>query len=156
MRDLGQIDVFYNEIEALDTEFVNWQKLHTLYLSYNKLTELPKNLDTLKNLTGLYVWENRLGYLPESLSKMTALLYLRVNRNYLKKFPEMKNLRLLEEIDISHNYFETLPEDIYEFPNLKILAVVNNPWNDQTWKVLQEKTVELRKREVSVHLSEKD
>ena len=68
----------------------------------------------------------------------------------------MKNLKLLEEIDISHNYFESLPEAIYEYPNLKILAVVNNSWNEETWKVLQEKTVELRKKEVSVHLSEKD
>jgi internalin A len=111
----------------------------------------------LKNLTGLYVWENRLGSLPECLSKMTGLLYLRVNRNYLKTFPQgMKNLSLLEEIDISHNYFESLPESIYGYSNLKILAVVNNPWNDQTWKILQEKADELRSREVSVHLSEKD
>jgi Leucine-rich repeat (LRR) protein len=157
LNELGQIDLFHNQIERLDEGFANWRKLHTLYLSHNKFTELPKNLDTLKNLTGLYVWDNRLGHLPECLSNMTGLLYLRVNQNYLKKFPAgMKNLQLLEEIDISHNYFESLPEEVYEYPNLKILAMVNNPWNEQTWKVIQEKAEALVKREVSVHLSEKD
>lgn len=157
LKELGQIDLFYNQIETVDPEFSNWQKLHTLYLSYNKLTGLPENLDTLKNLTGLYVWENRLGALPENLSKMKALQYLRVNRNYLKAFPSgMENLGNLEEIDISHNYFEQLPESVFHYPNLKILAIVNNPWNDQTRKELPAKVAELKKREVSVHLSDND
>lgn len=157
LKELGQIDLFYNEIEKLDEGFANWQKLHTLYISHNKFTQLPDNLDTLKSLTGLYAWDNRIGELPKCLSNMTGLLYLRVNRNYIKSFPAgMEKLSSLEEIDISHNYFTSLPDVIYQYPNLKILAVVNNPWNEQTWKTLHEKAAELVKRDVSVHLSEKD
>jgi Leucine-rich repeat (LRR) protein len=156
LTNLIEIDLFHNQIEQVDKEFASWRKLETLYLSHNRLTTLPENLDTLKNLTGLYAWDNRIGALPLCISKMQALKYLRINHNYIKSVPPISHITSLEEIDLSHNYITDLPESIFDLPNLKILALVNNPWSKATLEFLHTRAEQLRTREVSVHLTDKD
>jgi Leucine-rich repeat (LRR) protein len=152
---LLEIDLFHNQIEEINPAFANWQKLTTLYLSHNKLTALPENIDTLKFLTGIYVWENRIGKLPERIGKMPQLQFLRINHNFLKEIPDsFYRLPNIEEIDFSHNYITELKEEIFNYPNLKIIAIVNNPWTKPTAEMIARKTIELRKREVFVHVTE--
>jgi Leucine-rich repeat (LRR) protein len=155
IRTLKEIDLFYNQIEDIDPQFANWQNITTLYLSHNKIVALPENIDTLRLLEGLHIWDNRLGKLPRSLGKITGLKYLRVNGNYLKEIPlSVLALTNLEEIDLSHNYLQQLPDEIFHFPRLKILAIVNNPWDDKTLESLPAKAAALKAKDVFVHLSD--
>jgi Leucine-rich repeat (LRR) protein len=155
LRALKEIDLFHNQIEQLDRGFVNWQSLTTLYLSHNKLVSLPEDIDTLQSLEGLYVWDNRLGALPESVGNLKRLKYLRANNNYLKNIPgSILSLQHLEELDLSHNFIAELPEAIFDFPHLKILALVNNPWNENTWKFMPRKAKELKSKDIFVHISD--
>ena len=63
----------------------------------------------------------------------------------------------IEEIDFSHNDITEVPEAIFDFPNLKIIAMFNNPWTKSTWEMIRRKTEELRKKEdVFVHISEEE
>lgn len=155
LHTLKEIDLFHNRIEQLDPAFCQWSNLVTLYLSHNNIVALPENIDTLRHLEGLYAWDNRLGELPESLGNMNTLRYLRVNNNYLKVFPaSLLRLTALEELDISHNYITDVPEAIFDYPRLKILAMVNNPWNEAVLKLLQAKAEALRAKDVFVHIEE--
>lgn len=157
MESLRELDLFYNEIDHIDDAFVRWQNLNTLYLSHNKLVSIPEKIDTLRNLEGLYLWDNRLGSLPERTGNLTQLKYLRVNNNYLKKLPDsIVALRQLEELDVSHNYIETIPPEIFNLLNLKILALVNNPWNAEMMQLISQQAEGLRARGVFVHLSDDD
>jgi Leucine-rich repeat (LRR) protein len=152
---LKEIDLFHNQIEQLDPAFTGWRNLVTLYLSHNKLTALPEDIDTLHKLEGLYVWDNRLGALPAATGNISALKYLRVNNNYLKELPHsLVRLGNLEELDISHNYIAEIPEAIFDYPRLRILALVNNPWNEKMLKLLPLKAEALRAKDVFVHISE--
>lgn len=154
IRTLKEIDLFHNRIGQLDPAFSQWSSLVTLYLSHNNLVSLPENIDTLRHLEGLYAWDNRLGELPESLGNIN-LRYLRVNNNYLKTFPaSLLRLTNLEELDISHNYLTEVSEAIFNYPRLKILAMVNNPWTEAMLKLLPAKAEALRAKEVYVHVEE--
>jgi Leucine-rich repeat (LRR) protein len=60
----------------------------------------------------------------------------------------------LEELDISHNYLTDVPEAIFDYPRLKILAMMNNPWNEAVLKLLPAKAEALRAKDVYVHITE--
>ena len=65
-------------------------------------------------------------------------------------------LKQLEELDLSHNYMSEIPEAVFHFPNLKIIALINNPWNEKTWAMIPRKAEELKLKEIFVHVSERE
>jgi Leucine-rich repeat (LRR) protein len=155
LASLKEIDLFHNQIEKFEPEKSNWSNLTTLYLSHNKVLELPENISRLTALEGIYVWDNRIGKLPESIGEMKKLKFIRVNNNYLKVLPEtLLFLKDLEEFDCSRNFITHLPRAIFNFKNLKIIAVSNNPWDEESKKLIASKLEELRAREVYVHADE--
>jgi internalin A len=148
LTSLKEIDLYYNQIERLDERASQWKKLEVLYLSNNKLISLPDNLGELTHLRELYLHNNRLSSLPETLQQLTNLKVLRVNSNYLPVLPNIEMLKKLENIDLANNQLHTFPLSVFNFPQLKIISLLGNPWDEATKQ--EKQSVELEKKEVTV------
>lgn len=157
LKSLKEIDLYYNQIEKLDGRVINWQNLEVLYLAFNKVYSLSDNLGNLKNLQELYLHNNRLSSLPENLGGLVNLKVLRINNNNMPLIPiSITQLIHLENLDISKNQIRSLPDNFFKFEHLKILALVANPWDNETKEMLPAKAKELRAREIIVHLNSFD
>lgn len=157
IQSLRDIDLFYNQIEKVESNFNGWKNLVMLYLSHNHIVSLPETIRDLSSLQGLYIWDNRIDQLPQSLGEMTTLRFIWANHNNLTRLPRsILKLELLEELDISHNFLTEIPEGIFDFKRLRILSLVNNPWNKMTMEFIPKRASELRARNVYVHISERD
>ncbi len=157
LASLKEIDLYYNEIERLDTKVIQWKKLEVLYLAFNKLFSLPDNLGELKNLQELYLHNNRLSSIPVSVGTINGLKVLRVNNNLLTELPNsLSKLQAIENFDLSNNSISSVPEWLFQFPRLKILAMVANPWEAEIKIDLPALAKRLRARGVIVHLNSFD
>jgi len=150
---LKVIDLFHNRIFKLEDQINNWQQLHTLYVSHNHLTTLPDVISKLPALQEIYAYDNSLKELPATLCDVKTLKVLRVNINEMKALPScFDQLVNMEELDLSDNHITDLPSGIFSFPHLKILAIVDNPWNESLKNGLPAIVKKLRDQHVSVHL----
>jgi Leucine-rich repeat (LRR) protein len=59
-------------------------------------------------------------------------------------------------MDFSHNSLTDVPEGILNFDQLNILALVSNPWTDETKRRLADFAKELRQKNAIVHLNSFD
>jgi Leucine-rich repeat (LRR) protein len=154
LKALKEIDLYYNQIERVDEAIGNLKNLEILYLANNKLLSVPDSISQLKSLRALYLHNNRISSLPEGISSLSELRILRVNKNNLMTLPEkIASLKALENFDVSQNKLRSLPIDFWSYPNLKILAMAANPWDEAQMPIITEKANELRKKNVVVHLS---
>lgn len=153
LENLREIDLFFNQIYEVSSRIQQLKKLKTLYLSHNQLTSIPESIGTISTLEGLYVWNNQLDALPESLGELESLRFLWVNNNNLRALPPaLFQLKRIEELDVSHNLLTEIPEAVFDFPSLKILSLIDNPWNDQSLSYIRSRGAALRTRGVSVHI----
>ncbi|RAW01425.1 hypothetical protein [Pseudochryseolinea flava] len=67
--------------------------------------------------------------------------------------PNISRLTKLEEIDLSDNYFNSIPNYILEFPNLKIITLVNNPFDETTLNLLHHKFEDFKSKEIYLQYS---
>lgn len=156
MTTLREIDLFHNKIEIIEPHVMRWQNLRILYLSHNRISALPEEIGALTSLEGLYVWENHLEVLPESLGNLTSLRYLWLNNNNLRQLPHsLFSLKTIEELDVSHNFLTSISESVFDFSQLKILSLINNPWDEKTLAFIHGRVTELRNRNVFVHIPDK-
>ncbi|QLH31584.1 MAG: hypothetical protein HWD62_03305 [Cyclobacteriaceae bacterium] len=80
---------------------------------------------------------------------------MRVNNNRLAIAPQsLRSLSQLENLDLSANQLSELPEGIGNLPALKLLVVVNNPWNELSRNQISAMARILRDKEVIVHVEE--
>lgn len=152
---LKVIDLYFNEIEVTDARLGNMQSLEILYLANNLIYTLPDNLGHLSRLRELYLHNNRLSNLPRSLGNLPDLAVLRVNNNSLLEFPPfLFELQKLQNLDVSHNQMTSLPVNDFFFKDLKILALVGNPWDKPTKQELPALANRLRQNyKTVVHLN---
>lgn len=155
ISSLREIDLFYNQIETIEPAVRQWTNLKMLYLSDNKILSLPEEIGALPALEGLYVWDNRISSLPETLGNIKTLRFLWVNNNNLQQLPaSIFGLDKIEELDVSHNFLTEIPEAVFDYPYLKILSLVDNPWNKETMQYIPRRARELRGKNVFVHITE--
>lgn len=154
LQSLQSVDLYYNEIEVLSPRITGLSELEILYLANNKVYALPDNLGELTRLRELYLHHNRLSNVPSSIGDLTHLQVLRVNDNMLLEFPSVVlQLKELQNLDVSYNQMQILPVSRFEFHNLKILALVGNPWDEPTKATLPEWANSLRQNKTIVHLN---
>ena len=60
------------------------------------------------------------------------------------------------ELAVWRAEIQSLPPDFFNFQHLKILSMVANPWDSETKEMLPEKAIELRAKDVVVHLNSFD
>jgi len=103
-------------------------RLKFLDLSSNELESLPSSFGELRELQTLNVGKNRITELIDP-RVMVNLHILDVSHNSLTELPDgicCSQLTLLSTILANNNELETLPEDLFELPSLKLLDVTAN------------------------------
>ncbi|MFZ5970586.1 MAG: leucine-rich repeat domain-containing protein [Bacteroidota bacterium] len=153
LTSLKEVDLYYNQIESIDDRLANWKNLEVLYLSNNKLLRVPEAIGQLTNLMGLYLHNNRLSTLPASIGQLTRLKELRVNNNFLLEVPaSLLQIQTLENLDLSGNQITRVPPQLFDYPSLKLLVLVENPWDHETRTTLPQLAEKLRARDAVVHV----
>ncbi len=120
-----------------------------LYLLGNNLTSLPSAIGGLKKLTMLYLNHNSLVNLPPEIGKLKKLRILDLSSNQLTQLPpEIGKLVNLEKLylgidNVSFFYYtignllKTLPSEIENLSNLKVLDLSGNPINGKERKKIK-------------------
>lgn len=133
LPNLKVIDLYFNAIEKADLRLGQMQSLEVLYLANNRIYSLPDNLGQLPHLRELYLHNNRISNLPSSVRGLRQLTVLRINNNSILEFPAfLFELEKLQNLDFSHNQITTLDLEHFNYTQLKILALVGNPWDSAT------------------------
>ncbi|KAG8042563.1 hypothetical protein G9C98_005197, partial [Cotesia typhae] len=124
-----------NALTALPTTFFqNTERLKVLNLSNNRLTELIYSEDTSKNrfvhaLEKLYLTGNCLTDASlDALAKLTSLHVLHLAYNVLDTLPEscIASWPDLEELVLSGNRLQYLPDNVANLQHLRVLRVHSN------------------------------
>ncbi|KAK9303731.1 hypothetical protein QLX08_004617 [Tetragonisca angustula] len=125
-----------NALTALPTSFfLNTEKMKVLNLSNNRLSELPhlgegnKNRHANHNLEKLYLTANCLTDTAlDTLAKLTSLRVLHIAYNTLDTLPEncIASWRDLEELVLSGNRLQYLPDNVANLRHLRVLRVHSN------------------------------
>ncbi|XP_060811506.1 PH domain leucine-rich repeat-containing protein phosphatase 2 isoform X2 [Bombus pascuorum] len=125
-----------NALTALPTSFfANTEKMKVLNLSNNRLSELPhlgegnKNRHTNHNLEKLYLTANCLTDTAlDTLAKLTSLRVLHIAYNTLDTLPEscIVSWADLEELVLSGNRLQYLPDNAANLRHLRVLRVHSN------------------------------
>ncbi|CAH1639564.1 unnamed protein product [Spodoptera littoralis] len=102
--------------------------------SHRGLTELPDGFGT--QVTRLNISHNEIATFPESIKKFSNLLSLDLSGNRLNELPRdaLQNLTVLEELNLSRNFFEAWislnPNEVFRpATNLKTLDLSHNKFS---------------------------
>jgi len=125
-RDLVEED-FKNRFYAETKQRPDTVKRLVLYTS-KWLTDIPKEILLYTNLEELYLDGTDLGKANLNLlCNLTHLKHLTLRDCKLSEIPIcFSSLKQLEEFALSSNYIKSIPESIYEIPNLKDLDFEGN------------------------------
>ncbi|XP_076161636.1 PH domain leucine-rich repeat protein phosphatase [Ptiloglossa arizonensis] len=125
-----------NALTALPTSFfINTEKMKVLNLSNNRLSELPhlgegnKNRHSNHSLEKLYLTANCLTDTAlDTLAKLISLRVLHIAYNTLDTLPESCTAlwRDLEELVLSGNRLQYLPDNVANLRHLRVLRVHSN------------------------------
>jgi Leucine-rich repeat (LRR) protein len=152
LSSLKLIDLYFNQITEIPDDIAHWKNLEVLFIAHNRIWTLPDTLLSLKNITELYAYDNRLVRLPSRIDKLYKLRVIRVNQNFLKDIPpSLMMLSFIEELDFSDNFITHLSPAMLDFKNLKVVALINNPFDEETLQLLQTKSEEFRGKEIFLH-----
>lgn len=103
---LRYLDLSWNDIEFIDADLSQCNKLEHLNLSNMKLTSLPKDIFELLNLTFLSISGTQVLRVPEEIVQLTKLQFLDLSECELISIPlEILMLPNLKELHLGGNYF---------------------------------------------------
>jgi Leucine-rich repeat (LRR) protein len=76
---------------------------------------------------------------------------LRVNDNYLDSFPEQTfSMPMLQQLDISQNRISSIPLAAFQFTDMQLLGLKNNPWSKETKALIAMESKKLKERQIVV------
>ncbi|XP_064211318.1 leucine-rich repeat-containing protein 27 isoform X2 [Tribolium castaneum] len=110
--------------------------------SAQNLKELPAKILQMHHLKMLYLQQNFLKELPRDFFlKLPQLAWLDLRQNHLTSIPtSIAHHQHLENLLLSDNKIEVLPNELGLVPNLKVLQVANNPLAYPNARVVAEGT----------------
>lgn len=101
-------------VEMFLKVYINEEPILDLSGCKNKVTVLPPTIRYLApHLTTLNVSGHQLTTLPEEIGELQKLRSLRAAKNQLTHLPNISNLDALEELDVSHNRLQALPNPLF-------------------------------------------
>jgi hypothetical protein len=149
---LEYLDLSFNKLNALPSDFGRLQKLKTFFCSENQFTVLPEVLSDCPfldvagfksnriekvppaslnpNLRWLILTNNRITELPAHIGNCSRMQKLMLAGNRLTKLPAtLAGCRNLELLRISANQLSEFPEWLLSMPKLSWLAFSGNPFS---------------------------
>ena len=125
--NLKRLVLNYNQIESMDSQLAQLNKLEQVGLYSNQLVAVPEALYQISSLKELDLYYNQIERLGERAANWKKLEVLYLSNNKLISLPlnigELSNLR---ELYLHSNRLSELPESIGKLANLKILRVNSN------------------------------
>jgi Leucine-rich repeat (LRR) protein len=89
------------------------------------------------------------------MGSMDRLKVLRINNNRLLQAPrDLPKLIKLENLDISSNQLTELPDGLLTLQSLKLLVLVNNPWDETSLNKLDMFTQHFRNKGVVIQIED--
>ncbi len=168
IKALKYINARENLIKSISSSIGNLENLLYLKLVENKLEYLPDEFCLLKSLKYLHIGDNKLKVLPLNFHMLDSLEQLAIDSQfnnifpqicYLKNLrtlsispsmhfkekdklkyilPEIKLLQKLNYLSLSGNDIETLPDEISDLKNLKVLNLQGNKKLTKQKKIIKE------------------
>lgn len=127
LSKLALLDLDFNNISHIPSEFCQLTKLHTLSLSFNSLTTLPEEISNMSELVNLSINSNNISELPSSFWNLTNLQTFYAFGNSIDYISEdIVNLENLIAISLGANNLSSLPESFFSLSNLKIVRLMDN------------------------------
>jgi len=128
LTGLSNLVLHGNRLQDVPDSIGHLSRLKFLDLSSNELESLPSSVGELRELQTLNVSKNQLTELIDP-GAMISLHILDVSHNCLTHIPDgicSSELSLLSTILANNNELESIPEDLFELPSLKLLDVTAN------------------------------
>jgi Leucine-rich repeat (LRR) protein len=124
--------------------FINPLNIRGLAIhGYIGLESLPEYISVCKELETIYIAGNPIGRLPASIAKLNKLTSLTLKGQfglYFTKVPEIiKDIHSLQELDMSGNMINEVPDWLFEMPNLHTFDVGSKSYDkrDKRWMKLR-------------------
>ncbi|XP_063925548.1 leucine-rich repeat-containing protein 27-like isoform X1 [Zophobas morio] len=110
--------------------------------SQQNLKEVPSRILEMKHLKMLYLQQNFIKALPENFfEKLPVLSWLDLRENHLTTIPtSIAYHECLENLLVSDNKIEVLPNEVGLAPKLKVLQIANNPLKYPEGRIVAEGT----------------
>ncbi|CAM9197393.1 unnamed protein product [Ascophyllum nodosum] len=132
LRDLKELWLTNNDIQALPTQISGLRCLRTLGVGRNRISRLPRELGLLPDLERVFAEKNWLSTLPKELAMCRKLRELRLGGNQLSRLPDcVCETRSLEVLDLRGNTIESLPPELKFLRSLLDLDLEGNPIGPQ-------------------------
>ncbi|KAL4857990.1 Plant intracellular Ras-group-related LRR protein 5 [Chlorella vulgaris] len=127
LRELRELQLCGNAIEAVPSSIGHLTLLTRLDLSGNRISELPEQIGSLKALINLDVGCNRLTALPASIGSLSCLKYLNAMSNQLTALPDtFGGLTSLYRCGLKNNQLTALPASFGQLESLVELYLTDN------------------------------
>lgn len=115
-----------NKLKKINLNFDVMTNLEELVLQGNRITNLPEKICSMPQLKTIVVSFNNIHFLPRNFDDFKNLGYLDICGNPFSDFPNIQNLHNLEFLDVNFDKLLTLPHNITELTNLKLLKMRGN------------------------------
>ena len=127
MKKLSYLGLPSFKLKKIDFERLRKiNNLKTIDFSNNNLTSLSENIKLLniKNIIKIDLSNNNLEKLPINIAKLKYLKILNLSNNYFKTLPNLPNK--IKELDVSFNIISFLNGSIMNYKELEIFNLFNN------------------------------
>ena len=126
MNNLKELDLSFNEIEALDDRIGNWTTITHLDLSHNQIDTFPEQIRYLSSLRFLNLGHNPIRIIPDWIHELKQLETLFLANSNLMDISDIRELPSLKMLDISYNPIRTLSMSLASCKQLSSLKMIGN------------------------------
>ncbi len=123
---LKYLSLSYNKLTKINLNFDLMKDLEELYLQGNKISNLPEKIFSMPKLKTIVASSNNIHSLPHNLPNNQNIGYLDLCINPFSEFPNVYNFHNLEFLDVNCDKLLSLPHNITELTNLKMLIMSGN------------------------------
>jgi leucine-rich repeat protein SHOC2 len=127
LTELRELDLSSNPLRCFPRVLLRMPHLEVLHLDQTGLEEIPSEFQP-GALVHLSLARNKITSIPDTLfSQGSSLRVLRLQQNRLKGLPaSMAGLDAIEELDLSYNELESLPDELGQLKRLKLFDLQGN------------------------------
>jgi Leucine-rich repeat (LRR) protein len=127
LTELQELNISSNPLQRFPSVLTRLPNLEVLHLDQTGLEEIPANFQPAA-IGHLSLARNQIATIPDKLfANGSSLRILRLQQNRLKVLPSsLACLIGLEELDLSYNELENLPEELGQLKRLEVVHLQGN------------------------------
>ena len=120
------LDLSFNKLSQLPTNFSDFKKLKIAFFSDNNFTEFPKVLAQCASLTMIGFKSNKINHIPENAFPVD-LQWLILTNNCITEIPKsIGKAHKLQKVAFAGNQIKALPVEMASCKNLELLRIAAN------------------------------